>query len=173
MVVRSEIEKLGLSCISVELGEAEIAGEITEEQHAGLRDALQKTGLELLGDQKKILVEKTVTAIIDLVHITDEQIKVNLSDYLSKKLNHNYKYLHDLFSEVKGTTIEKYFLNHKIDRVKELLVYDEMNLTEIAWKMNYSSVAHLSNQFKAMTGLTPSQFKSLKNKTRYFPGEGD
>jgi AraC-like DNA-binding protein len=100
------------------------------------------------------------------VHYTEEQIKVNLSDYLSEKLNYDYTYLANLFSEVKGITIEKFYLTHKIEKVKELIVYDELNLTEIAYKMHYSSVAHLSNQFKKFTGLTPSHFKKLKNKRR-------
>jgi AraC-like DNA-binding protein len=112
------------------------------------------------------MVEKIKTIIIELVHYNEDQIKTNLSDYLSEKLNHNYTYLSNLFSEIKGTTIEKYYLSNKIERVKELLVYDELNLTEIAWKLHYSSVAHLSNQFKKMTGLTPSHFKNLKNKNR-------
>ncbi len=112
------------------------------------------------------MVERIKTLIIELVHYNDEQIKTNLSDYLSEKLNHNYTYLSNLFSEVKGTTIEKFYLSNKIERVKELLVYDELNLTEIAWKLHYSSVAHLSNQFKKMTGLTPSHFKNLKHKKR-------
>ncbi|MGB8490318.1 MAG: helix-turn-helix transcriptional regulator, partial [Bacteroidales bacterium] len=112
----------------------------------------------------QILVEKMRTIIIELIHYSDEQIKINLSDYLSEKLNHNYTYLSNLFSEVNGNTIEQFYLANKIERVKELLVYDELNLTEIAWKLHYSSVAHLSNQFKKMTGLTPSSFKKLKNK---------
>ena len=117
------------------------------------------------------MVEKIKTIIIELVHYNEEQIKTNLSDYLSEKLNHNYTYLSNLFSEVKGTTIEKFYLSNKIERVKELLVYDELNLSEIAWKMHYSSVAHLSNQFKKMTGLTPSHFKNLRNKNRTFSRE--
>jgi AraC-like DNA-binding protein len=119
-----------------------------------------------MDDKKTILVEKIKAIIIELVHYNDKQIKVNLSDYLSDNLNHNYSYLSNLFSEVKGTTIEHFYLAHKIERVKELLVYDELNLTEIAYRMHYSSVAHLSNQFKKMTGLTPSHFKNLKNKRR-------
>jgi AraC-like DNA-binding protein len=122
-------------------------------------------------DKKSILVEKIKTIIIELVHYNDEQIKINLSDYLSEKLNHNYTYLANLFSEVKGFTIEKFYLANKIEKVKELLVYDELNLTEIAWKLHYSSVAHLSNQFKKMTGLTPSHFKNLKYKRRSALGE--
>jgi len=166
MVVKSELEKLGLHYISVDLGGRGIIKENSPEQLTHLSIALKKTGLELMDDKRSILVEKIKTIIIELVHYADEQIKINLSDYLSEKLNHNYTYLANLFSEVKGTTIEQFYLAHKIEKVKELLVYDELNLTEIAWKMHYSSVAHLSNQFKKMTGLTPTHFKNLKNKRR-------
>lgn len=164
MVVKSELEKLGLHYTFVELGEADIMEDISKEQLNQLDIALKKSGLEMMDDKKSILVEKIKTLIIELVHYTDEQIKVNLSDYLSEKLNHDYTYLANLFSEVKGTTIEKFYLAHKIEKVKELLVYDELNLTEIAWKLHYSSLAHLSNQFKKITGLTPSHFKKLKHK---------
>jgi len=164
MVVKSELENLGLHYSSIELGETEITDDITPEQRQKLAAALKETGLELMEDKRSILVERIKTAIIELVHYTDDQIKVNLSDHLSEKLNHNYTYLANLFSEVKGTTIEKYYIAHKIEKVKELLVYDELNLTEIAWKLHYSSVAHLSNQFRKMTGLTPTQFKNLKKK---------
>jgi AraC-like DNA-binding protein len=166
MVVKSELEKLGLHYIMVELGEAEIMEEITKTQIKHLDSNLRRAGLELMDDNKTILVEKIKTTIIELIHYNDKQLKINLSDHLSLKLNHNYTYLSNLFSEVKGTTIEKYYLSHKIERVKELLIYDELNLTEIAFKMHYSSVAHLSNQFKKMTGLTPSHFKNLKHKRR-------
>ena len=166
MVVKSELEKLGLHYTSVELGEAEIKEAISPEQLQTLDARLKRTGLEIMDDKKSILVEKIKTIIIELVHYREEQIKINLSDYLSEKLNHNYTYLANLYSEVKGTTIEQFYLSHKIEKVKELLVYDELNLTEIADKMHYSSVAHLSNQFKKMTGLTPSHFKKLKNKRR-------
>lgn len=164
MVVKSELEKLGLHYTMVELGEAEITENISAEQLHCLDVALKKSGLELMDDNKTILVEKIKTIVIELVHYSDDQIKINLSDYLSEKLNHNYTYLSNLFSEVKGTTIEKYYLSHKIEKVKELLAYDELNLTEIAYKLHYSSVAHLSNQFKKLTGLTPSHFKNLKQK---------
>jgi AraC-like DNA-binding protein len=166
MVVKSELEKLGLHHTRIDLGEAEIMEDISPEQLHRLNVALRQTGLEIIDDNKSILVEKIKTIIIELIHYNDEQIKINLSDYLSGKLNHNYTYLSNLFSEVKGTTIEKYYLNHKIEKVKELLVYDELNLTEIAYRLHYSSVAHLSNQFKKMTGLTPSHFKNLKHKKR-------
>lgn len=164
MVVRSELENLGLPYSTIELGEAEIDVDITPDQRQKLASALKETGLELMEDKRSILVERIKTSIIELVHFTDDQIKVNLSDHLSQKLNHNYTYLANLFSEVKGTTIEKYYLTHKIERVKELLAYGELNLTEIAWKLHYSSVAHLSNQFRKMTGLTPTQFKNLKGR---------
>jgi AraC-like DNA-binding protein len=166
MVVKSELEKLGLHYIIVNLGETEIMEEITPEQISSLSIGLKKNGLELMDDRKSILVEKIKTSIIELVHYTDDQIKLNLSDYLSEKLNHDYTYLANLFSEVKGTTIENFYLTHKIEKVKELLVYDELSLTEIALKMHYSSVSHLSNQFKKMTGLTPSHFKKLRYKRR-------
>jgi AraC-like DNA-binding protein len=166
MIVKYELEKLGLHYKTVELGEVEIVDKLSEDQLENLSDALKATGLELMEDNKKILVEKIKTTIIELIHFNDEQIKINLSDYLSEKLNHNYTYLSNLFSEVKGTTIEQFYLANKIEKVKELLVYDELNLTEIAWKLHYSSVSHLSNQFKKMTGLTPSHFKNLKSKKR-------
>jgi AraC-like DNA-binding protein len=171
MLVKSELEKLGLEYAVVELGEAEIMEDISAEQLNILNVALKKTGLELMDDKNSILVEKIKTTIIELVHYNDKQIKINLSDFLSEKLHHNYTYLSNLFSEVKGSTIEKFYLAHKIEKVKELLVYDELNLTEIAYKLHYSSVAHLSNQFKKMTGLTPSHFKNLKNKKRVSLGD--
>lgn len=166
MVVKSELDKLGLHYTAVELGEVDVKDKVSKEQLDQLSIALKLTGLELMDDNKKILVEKIKTLIIELIHYSDEQIKINLSDYLSQKLNHNYTYLSNLFSEVKGTTIEQFYLANKIEKVKELLVYDELNLTEIAWKLHYSSVSHLSNQFKKMTGLTPSHFKNLKHKKR-------
>ena len=160
IVVKAELEKLGLNYAEVKIGEASIIGDLQPEQLDRLDAALRKSGLQLMDNKKSILV------IIELVHYTDEQIKVNLSDYLSEKLGYNYAYLANLFMEVKGTTIEKFYLAHKIEKVKELIVYDELNLTEIAEKMHYSSVAHLSNQFKQITGLTPSHFKKLKNIRR-------
>jgi AraC-like DNA-binding protein len=166
MVVKSELQKHGLHFTTVQLGEVEVMEPITKELYDTLNAGLKKTGLELMDDKNSILVERIKTLIIELVHYTNEQIKINLSDYISDKLSHNYTYLSNLFSEVKGTTIEQYFLSHKIEKVKELLAYDEYNLTEIAYRMHYSSVAHLSNQFKKMTGLTPSHFKNLKNKKR-------
>ncbi len=166
MVVKSELEKLGLHYIDVKIGEADIIEQILPDQIQLLDIALRKSGLLLMDNKRSILVEKIKSTIIEMVHYSDELIKVNLSDYLSEKLNHDYTYLANLFSEVKGITIEKFYLGHKIERVKELIVYDELNLTEIAFKMHYSSIAHLSNQFKKVTGLTPSHFKQLKNKRR-------
>jgi len=166
MVVESELEKLGLHPIDVKIGEANIVENMQPEQIEKLDIALRKSGLLLMDSKKSILVERIKSVIIELVHYTDGQIKVNLSDYLSEKLNYDYTYLANLFSEVKGITIERFYLTHKIERVKELIVYDELNLTEISYLMNYSSVAHLSNQFKKFTGLTPSHFKELKNKRR-------
>ncbi len=166
MVVKAELEKLGLHYTDVKIGEANIKENITDEQAEQLDIALRKSGLQLMDNKKSVLVEKIKSAIIELVHYTEEQIKVNLSDYLSEKLNYDYTYLANLFSEVKGITIEKFYLAHKIEKVKELIVYDNLNLTEISYRMHYSSVAHLSNQFKKITGLTPTHFKMLKNKRR-------
>jgi AraC-like DNA-binding protein len=166
MAVKSELEKLGLHHTKVELGETEIMEEITAEQRDILSKSLKNIGLELIDDKKNIMGEKIKTLIIDLVYYNEDQIKANLSDYLSGKLNHNYTYLSNLFSEIKGISIEKFYLWNKIERAKELLAYDDLNLTEIAYKLHYSSVAHLSNQFKKMTGLTPSHFKNLKNVNR-------
>ncbi|MBI5539417.1 MAG: helix-turn-helix transcriptional regulator [Bacteroidia bacterium] len=166
MAVKEELKKLGLHFIVVELGEVEIMETLTVEQRDQVKIALLNSGLELMDDKRAMLIEKIKNAIIQMVHHTDELIKVNFSDYLSEKLNHDYTYLANLFSEVQGTTIEQFIISHKIERIKELIIYGELNITEIAWKMNYSSVAHLSNQFKKVTGLSPSHFKQLKDKRR-------
>jgi len=166
MVVKAELEKLGLQYVYVKIGEADIIGDVQPVQLERLKIDLKKAGLILMDNKKSVLVEKIKSVIIELVHYSEDQIKVNLSDFLSEKLNYDYTYLANLFSEVKGITIEKFYLTHKIERVKELIVYDELNLSEIAWRMHYSSVAHLSNQFKKYTGLTPTHFKMLKNKRR-------
>jgi AraC-like DNA-binding protein len=166
MVVKSELQKLGLHYIVVELGEVEIKEDMSTEQRDQLKSSLLQSGLELMDDKKSILIEKIKGIIVEMVHYNDEVPKVNFSDYLSAKLNHDYTYLANLFSEVTGVTIEHYIIAHKIERVKELLLYNEYNLTEIAYRMNYSSVAHLSNQFKKVTGLTPSFYKNLKDKKR-------
>lgn len=166
MVVKQELKNLGLHFVVVDLGEVDIMETITAEQRSKLKAALLASGLELMDDKKAMLIEKIKTAIVEMVHYSDELIKTNFSDHLSKKLNYDYTYLANLFSEVQGTTIEQFIINHKIERIKELIIYGELNITEIAWKMNYSSVAHLSNQFKKNTGLTPSHFKKLKDKRR-------
>jgi AraC-like DNA-binding protein len=166
MVVKEELKKLGLHFIIVDMGVADIMEDITKEQHEQIRIALLKSGLELMDDKKAVLIEKIKNLIIQMVHYSDELPKTNFSDYLSEKLNYDYTYMANLFSEVQGITIEKYIILHKIERVKELIIYDEFSLTEIAWKMHYSSVAHLSNQFKKYSGLTASHFKKLKNKRR-------
>jgi len=166
MAVKEELKKLGLHFIVVDLGEVEIMETITSEQRDRLKLSLIDSGLELMDDKRAVLIEKIKNTIIDMVHHSDEMIKTNFSDYLSEKLNHDYTYLANLFSEVQGSTIEHFIINHKIERIKELIIYDELNITEIAWKMNYSSVAHLSNQFKKVTGLSPSHFKQLKDKKR-------
>ena len=166
MLVKSELEKLNIVYKYVELGEAELEEPISSEQREQLKAVLTKSGLELMDDKKAMLVEKIKRVVIEMVHYADEFPETNFSDFLSEKLNHNYTYLSNLFSEVKGTTIEQFIIMHKIEKVKELIIYDELNLTEIAFKMNYSSVAHLSNQFKKITGLTPSFFKKMKNYRR-------
>jgi AraC-like DNA-binding protein len=164
LVVKSELDKLGLHYTVVELGEAHIMEDLTDEQRTQLKTDLLKSGLELMDDKKAILVERIKNVIVEMVHYEDELPKVNFSDYLSEKLNYNYTYLANLFSETKGITIEHFMILHKIEKVKELILYDELNLSEIAWRLHYSSVAHLSHQFKKITGLTPSYFKSLKEK---------
>ena len=166
MTVKEELKKLGLHFVIVELGEVEVMEDITPEQREELKTALLISGLELMDDKRAVLVEKIKNVIIEMVHHLDENIKINFSEYLSEKLNHNYTYLANLFSEVRGMTIEHFMIAHKVEKIKELIIYDELNITEIAWKMNYSSVAHLSNQFKKVTGLSPSHFKQLKDKRR-------
>jgi YesN/AraC family two-component response regulator len=164
MMVKSELEKLGLHYGAVELGDVEVMENITEEQRRQLKIALLKSGLELMDDQRAMLIEKIKNVIVEMVHYTEMGPKTNFSNYLSEKLDYDYTYLANLFSEVTGITIEHFIIAHKIERVKELLLYDELNLTEISYKLNYSSVAHLSNQFKKVTGLTPTYFKKLKHK---------
>jgi YesN/AraC family two-component response regulator len=166
MVVRSDLEKLGIPYTYVHIGEVNAIGDVPKDKLDQLDIDLRKSGLLLMDDKKNILVEKIKIAIIELVHYKDDQIKTNLSDYLNERLNYDYTYLANLFSEIKGITIEQFYLTHKIEKVKELIVYDELNLSEIAYKLHYSSVAHLSNQFKKITGLTPSHFRMLKNKRR-------
>lgn len=162
LMVKEELKKIGINWVSVDLGVVEVPGEITEEQRATLRQNLAKSGLELLDDNKSILIERIKNVITELIHYSDELPAQNYSDYISEKMGYDYTYLSNIFSEVKGTTIQQFIILNKIERVKELLLYDELNLTEISYKLHYSSVAHLSNQFKKITGLSPSYFKKLK-----------
>jgi AraC-like DNA-binding protein len=166
MVVKEILKEMDLHFILVDLGEVDIMEDITPEQRELLKSELQESGLELMDDKKSILIEKIKTIIIQMIHHTEEDIKINFSDYLSEKLHHNYNYLANMFSEVQGITIEHFIINHKVEKIKELMIYGELTITEIAYKMNYSSVAHLSTQFKKVTGLSPSHFKQLKDKRR-------
>ncbi|HEY3389143.1 MAG TPA: helix-turn-helix domain-containing protein [Prolixibacteraceae bacterium] len=166
MIVKSELEDFGLHFVIVDLGEVEIMENISEDQRFQLNLSLERSGLGLLDDKKRVLVEKIKNIVVDLVYYAEERPKVNLSDFISGKLAYDYTYLANLFSDSQHTTIEHFFLTHKIERVKEMLVYDELSLTEIAYQLHYSSVAHLSNQFKRMTGLTPSVYKNLRIKNR-------
>lgn len=166
MVVKEELSKLGIEFTKVELGEVEIDNPISNELREQLAEGLMKFGLELIDDKKSVLIQRIKNVIVEMVHYAEKPLVVNFSVYLSERLNHDYTYMANLFSEVQGTTIEKFIIAHKIERVKELLLYNELNLTEIAYLMHYSSVAHLSAQFKKVTGFTPSCFKQLKEKRR-------
>lgn len=166
MVVQDELEKLGLDFTNIKLGEVILAKELTSDERNSLESTLVPLGFEVIDDKKGRIIEKIKNIIIDLVHHQDNDAKNNLSSILSEKLNHDYNYLSNLFSEVEGTTIEKYFIAQKVEKIKELLVYDELSLSEIAIRLNYSSVAYLSNQFKKVTGLTPSHFKQIREDKR-------
>jgi len=166
LVVKDELEKLGLHYTSIELGSIEIKENITNNQLQELKKNLAAVGLELMDDKKKILIDKIKKVIIEMIHYSDELPKVNYSDYISEKLGYDYTYLSNLFSEVKGITIQHFIINHKIEKAKELILYDELNLTEISYKLHYSSVAHLSNQFKKVTGHSPSFYKKLGKRRK-------
>lgn len=166
LVVKEELKKLGLHYINVDLGTVEILEDITQIQKQELKKNLFKYGLELLDDRRNILIEKIKSVIIEMIHYSDELPKVNYSEYISEQLGYDYTYLSNIFSEVKGITIQQFIIIHKIERVKELLLYDELNLTEISYQLHYSSVAHLSNQFKKITGLTPSYYKKIRKMRR-------
>jgi YesN/AraC family two-component response regulator len=166
MAVQKELEKLGLSYGAIELGEADVKGDFSEGHRRLLDTALLKSGLQLMENRQSILIEKIKLVVIEMVHYAWERPKQNFSNYLSQKLQYDYTYLANLFSETTGATIEHYIIAHKIERVKELLLYNELSLTQISYKLNYSSVAHLSNQFKKVTGFTPTFFKNLKDKSR-------
>lgn len=164
--VKDELKKLGLHFIILNLGEVDVMEDISPDKREQLKEALFGAGFELMDDKRSVLIEKIKNVIVEMVHHSDDSLKVNFSQHLSEKLQYDYTYLANLFSEIQGTTIEQFIIMHKVERIKELIVYGELNITEISWKMNYSSVAHLSNQFKKVTGLSPSHFKQLKDKRR-------
>ena len=164
MVVKDAFKKLGIRYVSVNLGEINIEDDITDKQRGKLKVILLKSGLELMDDKKAILIERIKNVIVEMVHYADELPKTNFSDFLSQELNYDYTYLSNIFSETQGVTIEHFIILHKVEKIKELIIYNELNLNEIAWKLRYSSAAHLSSQFKKITGLTPSYFRSLKKK---------
>ncbi len=164
--VKEELKKLGIWYVVVDLGVIEILEEISDEQREQLKINLKKSGLELLDDHKSILIERIKNVVVEMIHYSEELPKVNFSDYISEKLGYDYTYLSNIFSEVKGITLQQYIITHRIEKVKEMLLYDELNLTEISYRLQYSSVAHLSNQFKKITGLTPSFYKQMKNKRK-------
>lgn len=166
LVIQNELDKLGIGVKSIKLGEVILEKELTSDEKESLDKILLDLGFEIIDDKKSRIIEKIKNLIINLVHHQDSETKVNLSDLLSNELHHDYNYLSNLFSEVEGTTIEKYFIAQKIEKVKELLVYDELSLSEIAFRLHYSSVAYLSNQFKKVTGLTPSHFKKIRKDKR-------
>ena len=166
LVVKDALNELNLHYIIINLGEVEIMENISKIQREQLKESLQRMGLELMNDKKTILIEKVKDTIVEMIHYTDNMIKVNFSDYLSEKLNYDYTYLSNLFSEVQGINIQNFVVLLKVERVKELITYDELSISEIAYKMNYSSVAHLSNQFKKVTGFSPTYFKRLRERRR-------
>jgi len=164
LLVKEELMKLGIKYVVIDLGVVEVLEDITPEQRQKLKANLSKSGLELLEDKKSILIERIQNTIIEMIHYSNELPKVNYSTYISEKLGYDYTYLSNVFAEVKGFTLQNYIINHRIEKVKELLLYDDLNLTEISYQLQYSSVAHLSNQFKKITGLSPTYFKRLKKK---------
>lgn len=163
MIVKAELNKIGIQYITIELGEVSTSEKITAVQHTSLFKALKRSGLELIDSRNYALIEKLKRAIVDLERYSDEGLRTSFSDYISLSVNDNFISLNTLFSEIEGITIEKYIIKHKIDRVKELLVYNDLNLAEIALKMHYSNVAQLSSQFKRITGITPSHFRQLRH----------
>jgi AraC-like DNA-binding protein len=164
LIVESELAKLGIRTSSVDLGVAETMDDVTDQVKKQLKENLAIVGLDLITDKKSILIEKIKSTIIEMIHYSDDIIKTNFSDYISKKLNYDYTYLANVFSAVKGVSIQQFIILNKIEKVKELLLYDELNLSEISNKLHYSSASHLSNQFKKVTGFAPSSFKRLKKK---------
>ena len=165
-MVKSELEKLGIEYSQIDLGEVKLVKPISKTLQNSLKEALHLSGLELMDDKKALLIERIVNIIIETIHYADTLPHVNFSDFLSEKLQHNYHYLAELFSKTNGVTIEHFIILHKVEKIKELIIYDELNLTEISYKMHYCSVSHLSKQFKKVTGLTPTFFKNLPNRQR-------
>ena len=163
MVVKSELERLGFQWESVELGEAVVKDPVTVDQLKELNEGLRKSGLEIMDDKKSQLIEKIKTIVIEQIHYAEEPLDIKFSDFLVSKLHYDYTYLSNLFALTQGITLEHYIISHKIEKVKELMVYEELTISEIAFKMNYSSAAHLSKQFKKVTGLTASDFKKLQH----------
>lgn len=166
MVVKSEMEELGLFPLEVELGEVTLKNDLTEEEKKRVNDRFLELGFELIDDKKSRLIERVKNLVVELVHHSGENLNINVSEYLVQHIAMEYNYLSNLFSEVEGTTIEKFYIAQRIERVKELLVYDELSLSQIADQMGYSSVAYLSTQFKKVVGLTPSYFKTVKAAKR-------
>ncbi len=164
LIVIDELEKLGIPYLSVSLGEAIIEGDVSKAQIDLLDADLKRWGLELMEDKKAILIERIKAVIIDTIHYSDEALKINWSDHLKEKLNYDYTYIANIFSATTGSSLQHFILSHKIERAKEMLIYDDLSLTEIAYRLHYSSVAHLSNQFKRISGLTPTYFKQLKTR---------
>jgi YesN/AraC family two-component response regulator len=166
LMVKSELEKLGLDYKSVELGEVQLVKPLSATNREKLKTALHKSGLEVMGDKKAMMIEKIINIIVEMVHYSDEQPTVNFSAFLHNKMNLEYHKMAEIFSKTKGVTIEHFILLHKVEKIKELITYDKLNLTEISYKMHYSSVSHLSKQFKQVTGLTPTFFKNISNRER-------
>ncbi|HMX03357.1 MAG TPA: AraC family transcriptional regulator [Chitinophagales bacterium] len=166
MVVSGVLTELGYKPVVVELGEVEISGDVDSEGKDKINNRLKQFGFELIDDKRSKIIDRVKTLVVDIVHNKDGDLTTNLSDLLSNELHHEYNYISNLFSSVEGTTIEKYFIAQKIERVKELIIYDELSLSEISFRMHYSSVAHLSSQFKKVTGLTPSEFKAINGPRR-------
>lgn len=166
LIVKSVLDDMGIAYNTVDLGEVELKKALTDEERITIQKKLSQYGLELMLDERAILIQRIKNLVVEMVHYTDELPLEKNSAYIASKLNHNYNYLAGLFSEATGTTLEHYIIQHKIERVKELLIYDELNLSEIAHKLHYSSVSHLSHQFKKVTGLTPTFFKKMKEKKR-------
>lgn len=166
LLVEEELKRVGIYGAKVDLGVVELIFPVSKVQHDELQKRLNDSGLELLDDKKSILVEQIKNLIVEMVHYSEDIPIVNNSDFIAEKMGYNYTYLSNLFSEVKGITIQHFYILHKIERAKEFLIYNDLSLTEIAFRLNYSSVAHLSNQFKKITGLTPTFFRHMKDPQR-------